>query len=462
MVQKRPVGLAVNKSPSAEKLAIIEKILEPLVDDIINEYFTKANECLPLLDEQSFRDQYLEDKTHISPALLSCLYAHTLVYWRHSPTLSGNKCPDDRFIWNLANEAVYSELYLSPGISIIKAILLNISGRPTTSIIGNGVLLGSAVSMAHSLGLNHNPLPWKIPQSEKYLRMKLWWSLLLHDRWLSLAHGTPPHISRIQYDVPLPTLECLCEGDSSEARVRTANVFIALVRLTDVLDQHLQRVYAVDGNRPWDTTSLELALNNWVESLTGSCRLIVIRGSRLEIPGAANLRLAYLTTRLLLQRMELEAEKRIYDQLNERIMNRYIQARRTAEEILLLLQELQVEQLGGFWLPVTAFAFPATVNFLLRCALEMESSLQGLARSSSFRIAQDIVATLRKYQKQFEWDLADICVAQHAEIVDRILGGVPREEESDNNMDIQEFSMPDASILDQYFPSLWDPLQNAW
>lgn len=151
--------------------------------DSRHRYFTQANECLPLLDEQSFRDQYLEDKTHISPALLSCLYAHTLVYWRHSPTLSGNKCPDDRFIWNLANEAVYSELYLSPGISIIKAILLNISGRPTTSIIGNGVLLGSAVSMAHSLGLNHNPLPWKIPQSEKYLRMKLWWSLLLHDRW---------------------------------------------------------------------------------------------------------------------------------------------------------------------------------------------------------------------------------------------------------------------------------------
>lgn len=37
MVQKRPVGLAVNRSPSAEKLAIIEKILEPFVDDIINE-----------------------------------------------------------------------------------------------------------------------------------------------------------------------------------------------------------------------------------------------------------------------------------------------------------------------------------------------------------------------------------------------------------------------------------------
>lgn len=86
-------------------------------------------------------------------------------------------------MWNLANEAVYSELHLAPSMSIITAIMLNIGGRPTTSMIGNGVLLGSAVSMAHSLGLNHNPMNWKIPTSEKLLRMKIWWALLIHDRW---------------------------------------------------------------------------------------------------------------------------------------------------------------------------------------------------------------------------------------------------------------------------------------
>lgn len=37
MVQKRPVGLPVNRSPSAEKLAIIEKILEPHIPDLIDE-----------------------------------------------------------------------------------------------------------------------------------------------------------------------------------------------------------------------------------------------------------------------------------------------------------------------------------------------------------------------------------------------------------------------------------------
>lgn len=239
-------------------------------------------------------------------------------------------------------------------------------------------------------------------------------------------------------------------------------MFIALVHLTEVLDQQLQHVYDVGRERSGNTTHLELALNSWVESLTGSCRLIIIRGSMLDIRGAVNLRLAYLTTRLLLQRMELESDKHLYGSHSESVMNRYMHARHTSEEILILLQELQAEQLGGFWLPVTAFAFPATVNFLLRCALETESSLAGLAQSGSFRIARDIVTTLRGHQTRHGWDLADICIAQHADIVDRILSGVTEDHEGGDTVDIQEFVMPDASILDQYFPSLWDPLQNAW
>ncbi|KAK2590865.1 hypothetical protein QQS21_011439 [Conoideocrella luteorostrata] len=463
LVQKRPLGQVANRSVALEKLDIIEKILEPYTKHIIDEYFQRVNYCMPLLDELAFRDKWRNEKDGISPALLACLYAHTLVYWPHSSVLSGQVCPDRRFIWNLANEAVYSELYLSPGMSIIMAILLNVGGRPTTSIIGNGVLLGSAVSIAHSLGLNHNPLPWKIPQSEKFLRMKIWWSLLIHDRWFSLAHGTPPRISRPQYDVPLPKREHLCLDDTLEDRIQVADVFIALVRLTDVLDQYLQHTYDIDQDKSWDTTKLEQALNNWVDGLPGTCRLIIIRGSKSDIQGAANLRLAYLTTRLLLQRIELEADKRNYGSIDQRILNRYTQARHTAEDILLLLQELQADDLGGFWLSVTAFAFPATVNFLLRCALETESSLTGLAQSGSFLIARDIITALRSHKKNYDWDLADICLAQHADIVDKILAGTTADNHIDGAvLDLQELDMLDVSILDQYFPSLWDPLQHSW
>lgn len=148
------------------------------------------NICFPLLDEVSFRQQWLENKERISPALLACLYAHTMAYWQYSPALAYRKCPDIRFIWNLANDAVYSELHLSPGMSIIKAIVLNVGGLPTTSLIGNGVLLGSAVSVAYSLGLNRNPMSWEITHSEKCLRMKIWWTLLIHDRWWVTCNNT--------------------------------------------------------------------------------------------------------------------------------------------------------------------------------------------------------------------------------------------------------------------------------
>jgi hypothetical protein len=280
---------------------------------------------------------------------------------------------------------------------------------------------------------------------------------------LSLAHGTPPHISRMQYDVPPPTVEYLCETGASDQRVRTAAVFAALAGLTDVLDRYLQQVYDIDKDKSWSTHNLELYLNNWVDSLTGCNRLIIIRGAYMDVPGAPNLRLAYLTTRLLLQRIELEAVKQQYNSPGEQVMNRYLDARRTAEEILIFTQELQEAQLGDFWMSVSAFAYPATVNFLLRCALETEHSPSGLAQSGSFRIARDLINTLRNYQDKYAWEVGDICLAQHAEIVDKVLAGIaPATHSSSNNLDREDFVMPDASIIDHFFPSLWDPLQNVW
>jgi hypothetical protein len=146
-------------------------------------YFSNVNPCFPMIEQCSLRRQISQRKDGISPALMACLYAHTLVYWRCSQLLRRQHCPDDRYIWNLANGALYSELHLQPSISVIQAILLNVGGRPTTSLVGNGALLGAAVSLANSLGLNRNPLAWDISYSEKMQRMRIWWALLFHDRW---------------------------------------------------------------------------------------------------------------------------------------------------------------------------------------------------------------------------------------------------------------------------------------
>ncbi|KAI6775815.1 hypothetical protein HG530_002573 [Fusarium avenaceum] len=458
VVQKRPIGLDSHRSFPQERLQLIEKILEPFAEDLIDVYFEKVNSSFPLLDETTFRKQYRENKDAISPALLSCLYAHSITFWNSSPTLSSHRCPDGRFIWNLATEATYSQIHRSPGLSVIEASILNIGGREVTSLIGNGVLLASSVAMAHSLGLNHNPIPWEIPQSEKNLRMKIWWALL------SLSHGTPPLISASSNDVPQPLAENLCEEISPQEKVLKATVYVALLGLTEVLDLHLRHVHQFSNpDETKDTTHLELAMNNWVESLNDQIRRIIIRGTNLTILGAANLRLSYLTVRLLLQRIELEAEKRTRDAGDSRLINRYIQARRTAEDILILTQELQQEHLSDFFLPSTAFAFSTTVSFLLRCALETENSTSGLVQSSSLKIASDLLSALRSHKEKYSWDLGDICLAQHTEVVEKLLAMTPPGDSStEEPLDLSNFGMPDSSFLDQLFPSLWDPLQNTW
>ncbi|KAF4959507.1 hypothetical protein FSARC_10712 [Fusarium sarcochroum] len=445
MVQKRPVGLDSSRSLPEERLQLIEKLLEPFASDVLDIYFEKVNSSFPLLDEAHFRKQYQENKEGISPALLGCLYAHAMTFWDSSPTLSRHRCPDRRFIWNLATEATYSQLHRAPGMSIIEASILNIGGREVTSLIGNGVLLASSVAMAHSLGLNHSPMPWEIPQSEKNLRMKIWWALLVHDKWLSLSHGTPPLISTTLNDVPQPLIENLCENGSSPDKVHRASVYVALVGLTVVLDLHLRHVHQfVNTDETRDTTHLELALNNWLEALNDDVRRIVI-------------------LRLLLQRIELEAEKRVRDVGDSRLVNRYMQARRTAEDILILTQELQPEHLADFWLPSSAFAFSTTVSFLLRCALETENSTSGLVQSSSLKIASDLLSTLRSHKEKHAWDLGNICLAQHTEVVEKLLAMTPPEDPgADESLDLSSFVMPDASFLDQLFPGLWDPLQNVW
>ncbi|KAI0853047.1 fungal-specific transcription factor domain-containing protein [Daldinia vernicosa] len=444
-VRKRPLGFTMNANPSHSKCQVVEKLLEPWTQQLINLYFQKANICFPLLNEESFRRQYSTAKERLSPAVLSSLYAHSLVYWRSEPQLAEQRSPDVRFIWNLASEALQSELFLSPGISTIIAILLNIGGRPTTAIVGNGVRLGSAVSLAYSLGLNHDPLSWDIPQPEKMLR-----SLIYR---LSLACGTPPHIQRSFYDVPQLKVEYQLNRVDSQRQHDAMAIFVALSELTDVLDYYLQYLYHVKNKVNIPIDSLELRLNRWVEGLGDDIRQVITRGIFLNIPGEPNLRLAYLSIKLLTHRIRMENARSKDEATSDSLANQYISIRSTAEHIVFLVQELQDEQLRDFWLPISAFAFSSTVSILLRCALETEKSPKELSKNSSIRLAWDLITALRRHRDNSGWDLGDTCLAQHAEVVEKLVAPIQSDEHSISisNTDYEDFIIPDDLLVSEMF-----------
>ncbi|KAM0276895.1 hypothetical protein ACHAQH_006267 [Verticillium albo-atrum] len=148
----------------------------------------------------------------------------------------------------------------------------------------------------------------------------------------------------------------------------------------------------------------------------------------MDRPGASNLRLAYLSIKLLLRRIELNRDKETANSLPHKLENRYMEVRRTAEEIVSLVQEFEEAQLGDFWLPVAAFTFSHTVTFLIRCALETEDSPLGLSQSPSLNMAKELLDALRQHQAHRGWDLADISLAQHSEIVDKLLTPDPADD----------------------------------
>lgn len=142
---------------------------------------------MPIFDRTQLMDLYLKQKDKISPALLANLYANAQIYWKtasmNSPADPTLRCPDGRFLWVQAHEALHSETFLSPGISTVVALLLNVGGRPSTSPFNNAGMIGTAVALAHALGLNRDPSKWQIHDAEKNMRLRIWWQVVLQDRW---------------------------------------------------------------------------------------------------------------------------------------------------------------------------------------------------------------------------------------------------------------------------------------
>ena len=149
---------------------------------ISHRYFDVVHPCFPVIDETSFWSLWRKDPRRISPTLLCDLYAVTLAYWDCSDKLRGHSRPDIQFIWNQAVLALRDD-FMAPSMATIHAALLDMLGRPIYHITGNIVNAGRTVNLAHSQGLHRNPSKWRVGDSEKRLRTKVWWALVIHDHW---------------------------------------------------------------------------------------------------------------------------------------------------------------------------------------------------------------------------------------------------------------------------------------
>lgn len=358
-----------------------------------------------------------------------------MIHWDASPILRNVKCPDHYSIWVQAENALTAELSTTPGISTIITIILNLSGRPSTHILSNGGLLGMAVAHANAFGLNRDPSNWNLSPTEKKFRIRIWRILVVYDRWCSLAYGTPPLIHRTQHDVPALAAEDLHNPGASREQIDAAACFVALTTLTEVLGHCLEHVYHLDkgfSSKPEAFSfGLETLLITWEDSLSDHLRRLVIRGTGNFGAGAANLRLAYLSVKLLIRRSQLDLDK-VSLQIEDTESLYYIQARRVCEEIVDFVRELDETQCRDFWIPLNAYSLTSATTFLMRTAL----TSRGQPRNPSLKLARDMINALRSHRRNYAWDLADSCLSNCSVLVEKIESAC--EESSSNNMEFQE------------------------
>lgn len=147
-----------------------------------NSYFDNIQLPFPILDEKTVLEAYRQDGL---PHTLVCeIYAVSLILWRTSTKIRamGRQPPDIKYLWNLTVEALNDD-FLAPNFSTVLACILDLLGRPITSITYNAVNVGRVVALAQSLGLNRNPLNWSLDHRQKSLRIRTWWGILIHDQW---------------------------------------------------------------------------------------------------------------------------------------------------------------------------------------------------------------------------------------------------------------------------------------
>lgn len=233
------------------------------------------------------------------------VYASALHFWRTAAQLSQHPQPDLVFIWNQAVAAIQED-FLGSTISTVHASLLDLVGRPVLSITGNVTTVGRTVTLSYSLGLHRDPTSWKATEHEKAVRIRLWWGVLIHDYWSSLAHGTPPLIQSANYDVPVPSEEGVLDPDSSEAHRRSATSFVRLCTLSKTLGDLLPHVYALNpdyGSVNKSLRRLECAVDDWELSLPDFLE------PEKGVNGSSNLRFCLLSVRLLLCRVSFKVSR---------------------------------------------------------------------------------------------------------------------------------------------------------
>lgn len=184
-----------SKEMSTVSLDAIETLVAPYGSTLVDKFFEKIHPVFPVLMEDSFRQSY-RTRRGLSPLLLAAVYTLTLKYLEFEPTARSARKPDVKRMEDTAMKLL-TESLPHADITTIQAGMLIMQ----RSSLNTSSLNGQIVTAAFELGLHQDCFNWKIPPAERGLRRRMGWALHTQDKWCSLVHGRPSHMSAANWTV---------------------------------------------------------------------------------------------------------------------------------------------------------------------------------------------------------------------------------------------------------------------
>ena len=148
-------------------------------------YFQRTQPAFPILDSLLYQaiDPAALASSGVPYGLLGSFVAHSTCYVAEIR-------PQHKFLWRQVLLLLEDE-YRRPTLQTIQLALITINSRPAINVGQNTIAMGRLISAAQLLGLHLDCSRWRIPRSEQILRQRIWWAILVSDKWRSALYGRP-------------------------------------------------------------------------------------------------------------------------------------------------------------------------------------------------------------------------------------------------------------------------------
>lgn len=289
-----------NRDEEIMDLDAVETLVAPHGQALINLYFRIVHPTFPILHKKVFLEKYQRTHREFSPPLLAAVYILALNWWSYSADLALLPKPDVSQLEGLAIKTM-SYIVYRPKISTIQAGLLLLQ-RPEGD---SWALTSQLVGVGQDLGLHLDCSRWKIPSWERGLRKRLAWALYMQDKWGSLVHARPSHITPVDWLVKPVTEtdfpERAADEDDEEGSTEVEKgriLFCEMIRLTEILTSILAEFYSLRAEEEvrehaqaggrWvleKAKPIQLRLKEWFASLPDCLKMDHVKMRKLNSAG---------------------------------------------------------------------------------------------------------------------------------------------------------------------------------